>query len=211
MRKKIFMVPLISTVAGNRTGTRQISGQSEISLVDLKLTRKVPLFSQRTLQKLIQVAAIALFLSGLPCGGTAQTGASSWANVTALHSGQKILVTTMNSVHYGGTFLSASETTIMLEERTNERSIQKQDVRLVKLMRNEHRLRNTLIGAAVGGGTGAGVSAAVYHPCTGGCIGGPGRGGTAAIGAALGLIGGAVTGALWPSHEVIYRADGGAS
>jgi hypothetical protein len=126
---------------------------------------------------------------------------AQWENLNTLQSGQKIQVIE-NSRKDSGTFLSASDKEISLQGKSGAQTIQRQDVRSVKLMVNKHRLRNTLIGAGVGAGAGAGISAAAWEPR--GFAGGRGTG--AAVGAAIGAVGGAVVGALWPSHEIIYRA-----
>ncbi len=126
---------------------------------------------------------------------------AQWQNLNTLQAGQKIQVV-QTSKKDSGTFLSVSDREISLQEKSGVQTIQRQDVRSVKLMANKHRLRNALIGAAVGGGAGAGISAAAWEPR--GYAGGRGTG--AAIGAVIGAAGGAVVGALWPGHETIYRA-----
>jgi len=58
---------------------------------------------------------------------------------------------------------------------------------------------------------GAGIGAAAYRGCNPAqsfCINPIGRGGEAGISAIVGFAGGAIMGALWPSHETIYRATG---
>jgi hypothetical protein len=126
---------------------------------------------------------------------------AQWENLNTLQSGQKIQVVE-TSKKDSGTFLSVSEKEILLQGTSGAQTIQRQDVRSVKLMVNKHRLRNALIGAAVGAGAGAGISAAAWEPR--GFVGGRGTG--AAVGAVIGAAGGAVVGALWPSHETIYKA-----
>jgi hypothetical protein len=126
---------------------------------------------------------------------------AQWENLNTLQAGQKIQVIE-NSRKDSGTFLSVSDKEISLQGKSGAQTIQRQDVRSVKLTVNKHRLRNTLIGAGVGAGAGAGISAAAWEPR--GFAGGRGTG--AAVGAAIGAVGGAVVGALWPSHETIYRA-----
>jgi hypothetical protein len=160
----------------------------------------------------MRLLAIAVCVLAIPSVSSAQTDKSSWANLNALQPGQKIQVTRMNSKKNSGRFLNASDTAIILQERSGEQTIQKQDVRAVKLMKNTHRLRNTLIGAAAGAGLGAGIGAATYRPCKPPpdsylftCLFDFGRGPQSAFGATVGLVGGAVTGALWPSHQIIYR------
>jgi hypothetical protein len=111
----------------------------------------------------------------------------------------------MNSKKHSGTFVNVSDTAISYRETAGEQTIQKQDIRSVKLMENRHRLRNTLIGAAVGAGVGAVIGAATDHTCSGpGCLNVIGKGGAAGIVAAVGFVGGAVAGALLPTHNTIY-------
>jgi hypothetical protein len=119
-----------------------------------------------------------------------------------LHAGQKIQVVEMNSKKHSGTFVNFSDTAISYKETAGEQTVQKQDVRSVKLMENKHRLRNTLIGGAVGAGTGAGIGAA-WHPNDGFF----GTGTYVAVDAGIGFVGGVVVGVLWPSHNTIYRVN----
>jgi hypothetical protein len=126
---------------------------------------------------------------------------AQWEKLNTLQAGQMIQVV-QTSKKDSGTFLSVSDKEISLQGKSGAQTIQRQDVRSVKLMVNKHRLRNTLIGAAVGAGAGAGIGAAAWEPR--GFAGGRGTG--AAVGAVIGAAGGAVVGALWPGHETIYRA-----
>jgi len=126
---------------------------------------------------------------------------AQWENLNTLQAGQKIQVL-QTSKKDSGTFLSVSDKEISLQGKSGTQSIHRQDVRSVKLMENKHRLRNTLIGTAVGAGAGAGISAAAWEPR--GFAGGRGTG--AAVGAVIGAVGGTIVGALWPSHETIYKA-----
>jgi hypothetical protein len=144
---------------------------------------------------------------GISCGAWAQNNQSSWTNLSALRAGQKIQVVEMNSKKHSGTFVIVSDTAITYQEPTGERAIQHQNVRSVKLMKNDHRLRNSLIGAGVGGGVGAGIGAATFSPCSSQsfCIQPGGRALPAGIGAVVGLVGGAVVGAFLPTHKTIYR------
>jgi hypothetical protein len=140
---------------------------------------------------------------GTPCASWAQSSQASWQNLSTLQAGQNIQVVEMNSKKDSGTFLSASATAISLQGAAGEQTIQKQDVRSVKLMENKHRLRNTLVGGAIGAGAGAGIGEATYG-CSSGCIGFS-KGDAAAVGTVLGLVGGAIIGALLLSHKMIYR------
>jgi hypothetical protein len=150
---------------------------------------------------------------GLPCLSWSQTSRAAWSNLSALRVGQKIQIVEMNSKKHSGTFANVSDTVISYQEATGERTIQKQNIRSVKLMENKHRLRNALIWGAVGTGAGAGIGAATYHAnsCPANavlCLNGiGGRGVPTAAGAAIGLVGGVIIGALLPSHKMIYSVN----
>lgn len=187
MKSKALAVQSIPGMAGNRAKWCQISWQS-LSVAGA-LLRKI-LF-------LICILAI-------PCASWAQTDRASWANLNALQAGQKIQIADMNSKKHSGTFMNVSETAISYKETAaGEQTIQKQDVRSVKLMANKHRLRNTIILGGVGAGVGASIAAGSWenHGFTGG------KGTGAAVGAVIGFVGGAVVGALLPSHSTIYRVN----
>jgi hypothetical protein len=146
----------------------------------------------------------------------AQNNQTSWETLSGLQSGQNIQVVDSSSKKHSGTFVSVSDTTISIRITTGEKSIQKQDVRIVRLMANQRRARNTLVGGAIGGAMGAGVGAiigaATHKGCTSEefCLDFIGTGGSAGLGAAAGFLGGAtvggVIGALVPSHTIIYDA-----
>ncbi|MGA2856563.1 MAG: glycine zipper family protein [Candidatus Sulfotelmatobacter sp.] len=140
---------------------------------------------------------------GLPCVSWAQSDQAAWASLSALQAGQKIQIVEMNSKKHSGTFVSVSDTAIAYRETAGEQTVQKQDVRSVKLMENKHRLRNTLIGGAVGAGAGAGITAASWE--NHGFLGSKGTG--AAVGAVIGFVAGAVVGALLPSHKTVYSVS----
>jgi hypothetical protein len=157
--------------------------------------------------KSMRTLCILVCLFAMPSLTLAQTNQMSWQNLSALQSGQKIQVAGMKSKTISGAFVSVSDTAISLQTHGGEQTIQRQDVRNVKLMENKHRLRNTVLGGAVGAGVGAGIGAAAYRSCTPAqsfCIDPIGRGGEAGISAIVGFAGGALVGALWPSHKTIY-------
>jgi len=137
---------------------------------------------------------------GTLCTSWGQSNPASWENLNTLQAGEKIQLLEMNSKKVSGTFLNVSVAAISILEKTGSQTIQRQDVRSVKLMKNKHRLRNTLIGAGIGAGVGAVMGAATSDNFFG-------RGFGAAIGAVVVLLPGAVVGALAPSHETIYRVS----
>jgi hypothetical protein len=153
---------------------------------------------------------ILVFVLAMPCAAFAQSNQSAWENLSALQAGHKIQVVEMNSKKVSGAVVNVTDAGISLQGPGGEQTIPRQDVRVVKLMENKHRLRNAAIGAAIGAGAGAGAGAASFHDCTGQafCIQPVGRGAIAGIGAAAGGVVGAIVGALWPSHQTVYRAAG---
>jgi hypothetical protein len=138
----------------------------------------------------------------LPCVSFAQTNQPSWTALSVLSPGQNIQVIDTASKKHTGLFASTTESAITLTEPSGAQTIQKQDIRSVKLMKNTHRLRNTLIGAGIGAGAGAAITAGGWE--SNGFLGGKGVG--AAVGAIIGGASGAIIGALVPSHATIYKA-----
>jgi hypothetical protein len=125
---------------------------------------------------------------------------SSWTSLNGLSSGQKIQVIETNSKKHSGTFVSVSDTAITFREGNGERSVQRTDVRKVKLQ-NQRRARNVLIGTGVGAGIGAVFGAAVAG--NGGFVSRP------AGAAAFGLIGavfGTPIGLVASTHNTVYSA-----
>jgi outer membrane lipoprotein SlyB len=149
---------------------------------------------------LMRKVLLLICVLGTSCTSWAQSNPASWENLNTLHAGEKIQVLEMNSKKVSGTFLNVSDAAISVQEEAGSQTIQRQDVRSVKLMKNKHRLRNTLIGAGVGASVGAVMGAATSDNFFG-------RGFGAAIGAVVVLLPGAVVGALVPSHETIYRVS----
>jgi hypothetical protein len=157
-----------------------------------------------------------LCVLGLPCASPAQTNQASWETLNHLKPGQSIQVVDTSSKKHSGTLLNVSDSAISLRVASGEQSLQKQDVRSVKLLNNSHRGRNALIGAAIGGGAGAGAGAAVGAATHQGCSStttsfcldivsaGESAGILAAIGGLSGAIVGGIIGAFIPSHDTAY-------
>ena len=136
-------------------------------------------------------------------GAIAQNDQGSWANLGGLHTGQKIQIVELSSKKHTGDFESISDSAILIKESGGESSIQKQDVRSVKLMRSNRRLRNTLIGAGVGAGAGAAIGGAAWE--SHGFLGGKATG--AAVCAGIGGLSGIIIGALLPTDKTIYKVS----
>jgi hypothetical protein len=150
----------------------------------------------------------AICVFGVSC--TVQAQGKAWDNLTKLHTGDKIQVLEMNSTKVTGKFVNISDESISLEDGGATQNIQRPDVKSVTLMKNKHRLRNTLIVAGAGAGIGAGIGAASHKSCSSSqtfCFDIGGRGVPAAFGAAIGLLGGGVIGALLPSRETVYTVN----
>jgi hypothetical protein len=135
---------------------------------------------------------------GMPGVSWAQSNPTSWENLNTLQPGERIQVLEMNSTKVSGTFVNVSDVAISLQGPRQE-MVQRQDVRSVKLWKQQHRWRNTLLGAAIGFGAGVLIGAATYQQ------GFLGRGFQAGVGGLFGVVGGTVVGTLWPSHKTIYR------
>lgn len=142
----------------------------------------------------------------LPQVTQGQTGQASWSKLSGLQSGQAIQVATA-SKKYSGTFIRVSDAAVVVRDSSSEESIQRTDVRSVKVVKTNQRAKHTIIGAAIGGGSGAAFGAAVGG-CSGSCWIGPDRGGLAVIFGGVGAVVGAVIGAVIPAHgQTIYKAD----
>jgi hypothetical protein len=152
---------------------------------------------------------LLLFVVGSSWAAFAQTDRSSWANLSGLQPGQRIQVVGKTSKKHSGNFVSISDAAISYRETNGEQSIPRQDVLSVKLMKNKHRLRNTLIVAGVGAGVGAGIGAATHKGCApqSFCLDFGGAAAPAGIGAVIGGLGGAVVGVFLPSHSTIYQVS----
>jgi len=197
MRSKELAGRTILEMPGKWAMRCQISGQSPVSHAQVARQNSVLNCGLRTMRRLGTLVCVL----AMPFVTFAETNQSSWENLSALGAGHKIQVVEMNSKTVFGTFLSVNDAGMSLQAAGGAQTIQRQDVRVVKLMENKHRLRNAAIGAAVGAGVGAGVGAAVGKG--NGAFDFAGQG--AAIVAAAGGVIGAIVGALWPSHKIIYR------
>jgi len=198
MKNKVLAVQTVLEMTENRAKGCQLSGHSCLGV-----------------GALMRKTLLLLCVLGTTFASGEQPDQASWTNLSVLQAGQRIQVVDMNSKKHSGTFVNVSDTAISCQETGGEQTIQKQDVRSVKLMESKHRVRNTLVGLGLGGGVGAGVGAgigaATFHSCSSQsfCIQPVGKGGSAGIAAVIGFAGGAavgaVVGALLPSHSTIYR------
>jgi hypothetical protein len=165
-----------------------------------------PPYPGKVQELLMRKLLLVVCVLGVPCAGLAQMNQTAWTSLNTLRPGQKIQVVDVSSKKHSGVFESVSDSAIVFSEKTGEQSVQKQDVRAVKLMENKHRLRNTLIVGAAGAGVGAAIGAATYKGCSSPsfCLDIGGRALPAGIGAVIGGVGGVVVGVLLPSRETVY-------
>ena len=154
------------------------------------------------------IAAWALVFS-LPFATFAQTNQSAWTKLAALQPGTKIQVVDTAAKVHSGTFVNATDTAIDLRNTSSEQSIQKADVRQVKIVKNSNRGRHVLLLGAIGAGAGAGIGAAVKGSCGTGILCDTSPAKWAGAGAAVGAVVGAVVGALMPAHggTTVYKAS----
>jgi hypothetical protein len=146
---------------------------------------------------------------GISCAAIAQTNHGSWANVSNLVAGQKIQVVEVTKKKHSGAFVSASDSGIVFNGAAGHESVQRENVRSVKLIENRHRLRNTLIGLGLGAGAGAatglGVGEANKSKSNGFNI--VSTGSLTLAGSLGGGLVGAIVGVLLPSHDTIYSVS----
>jgi hypothetical protein len=152
---------------------------------------------------------VLLSVLSLPCVSTAQNNSDAWTNLSSLSPGKKIQILDTSSRKHSGDFINATDASIAFTESSHQQSLQKSDIRTVKVNSNKRRTLNALLIGAAGAGIGAGIGAAVHKGCPSSqtfCLDIGGRGLAAGIGAAIGGVGGITIGALLPAHTTIYNA-----
>jgi hypothetical protein len=145
---------------------------------------------------------------GVSCVARAQDKSEPWGNLNTIPQGDKIQVRGMSKAKVTGRFLSVSDASISLRSEVGPQTIQRQDIRSVKLMKVKHRWVNSLVLAGAGAGVGFAIGRPFYHPCPNtqsfcldfGDISGE-------TGAVAGFLGGATVGALLPIHQTVYRIN----
>ena len=139
------------------------------------------------------------------CASVAQSGQSSWRGLGGLNVGQKIQIIETNSKKHTASFVSVTDSAITFTEGSAERSLQKAEVRSVKL-HGHRRMRNALIGrewaaAPCGGWRGDEFSITQMVGTL------ASRGDCALVMGAFGALIGAPIGALIPTDNTIYLAE----
>jgi hypothetical protein len=115
-----------------------------------------------------------------------------WEELKSVPAAQRIEVSVRKGDAAKGTFVSASDTAIVVRDNTGERSIARDEIRKIRVADPSRRIRNGLIGTAVGAGVGLAAGWAVCPHCASeGAAGkyiGPGVGIGAGVGAAAGFL-----------------------
>lgn len=161
------------------------------------------------------ICAASLAFTAAPNAASAQAGPvalkrdlTEWTNLSVLAPGETIeVVDQKSSKKHRGTFVSFDDASISLRDDSGELSLQRQDVRSVKVRgsRLPHAAIWGIGGAAVGAAAGVLAANAASKTYSGtdyyaGILGG------AVIGAILGLLADAGISRIRRSYHVIYRS-----
>jgi hypothetical protein len=127
---------------------------------------------------------------------------AGWEEVRGAAPNQKVDVSLRNAEGVKGTFVSATETSLVVRDAAGERSIARDQIRRVRVSDPSRRIRNTAIGAAIGLAAGIGIGFAACPHCANEGNGGKFVGPAAAAGAGIG----AAAGLLPAPYRTIYKA-----
>jgi hypothetical protein len=102
-----------------------------------------------------------LLAAALAATATAQQAKliANWANLNQLVPGSEIRVTLANGKTVRGFVVSVTPESLVVNSKTSQETLARQDIRRVALKRRGHRGRNTLIGLGVGTGAGLAIGA----------------------------------------------------
>ncbi|MBY0502857.1 MAG: hypothetical protein K2X03_03040 [Bryobacteraceae bacterium] len=116
---------------------------------------------------------------------------AGWESVQRVAPGHKVEVSGKTET-VRGTFVSASDTALVVRTKAGEQSIDRAGIRLVRIADPSKRVRNGLITTAIGLGAGLAIGYAVCPYCANegspGKYTGPGAAAGAGIGAAAGFL-----------------------
>jgi hypothetical protein len=128
---------------------------------------------------------------------------AGWEAVQRIPPDAKITVRSRampNEVH--GTFVSATETTLVVRAKAGEQAVSRNDIRRVKVADPGRRTRNGLIATGIGAAVGIAIGAAVCPHCANEGSGGKYMGPLGAAGAGVGALG-----FLPTPYRTIYKVD----
>jgi len=142
--------------------------------------------------------AAAVFL--LTVTATAQTYTGNWNTVKTLAAATEVRVTTADGKTRGRVD-NISDEGLTLRTATGQKMFARQDLKVVSVHKQGHRLRNTFIG--FGAGTAVGLGIGYANDCNTGFLCGLGT----AVGGVIGALGGTIIGVAWPTGgwREVYR------
>jgi len=143
-------------------------------------------------------------------GRSAPARASEWDNVKMLAQGTQIRVAGEASKQGApqriqGGLESVTDSELVILNRTGTQSFPRAEIVSVSVKKNEHRLRNALVGLGVGTAAGTAIGFGIGHAqdsqCrkTGGWFCGLDALGGTAAGGVIGIVSGTLTGVFWPT------------
>jgi hypothetical protein len=103
------------------------------------------------MQRWSLAATVLTFLSAAPVF-------AGWEAVERIPPGHKIKVTTGARLSVSGSFVSATDTALVLRSKSGEESIGREHVAAVRIADPSRRLRRGVIATAIGAGVGLGIS-----------------------------------------------------
>jgi len=126
---------------------------------------------------------------------------AEWDSVARITEGQKIEVKLRDGAELKGTFVSATAESIAIRYKSGERSVDRVNVRQVRVYDPGRRTLRGVLWTAIGAGAGAGFGFAICPGCANEGAGAKYVGPAVAIGAA----GGGVLGFLASPYKTIYK------
>ena len=114
---------------------------------------------------------------------------AGWEAVQRIPADTKIEVLTREPANVRGTFISASETVVLMRSKSGEQSIMRGDIRRVLVADPSRRVRNGVLATAIGAGIGLAIGVAVCPYCANEGSGWKFTGPLTAVGAGAGAAG----------------------
>lgn len=127
--------------------------------------------------------------------------AADWEAVQRISPGQSVKVDVGRDETIRAEFVSANDSTLVVRSGSGERSLERTDIRRVRVADPGRRVRRGLIATAIGAGAGLGIGFAVCPHCANEGSAGKFTGPLTAAGAGLG----AIIGFLPPPYRTLYK------
>ena len=126
---------------------------------------------------------------------------AGWDDVARIGSGEKVEIEMRDAGPFRGTFISATADSLVMREKSTDRTFARAQIRQVSVYAPDRRIRRGLIWMSVGAGAGAGVGAVACLGCFGEGQGAKYAGPGAAVGAAIGALG-----FLAAPYKTVYKS-----